>query len=205
MTKTAADPNPMPITIQPGASALVALLKADPDFAVDVKKGVVSEVVRQLMPKNLEELYLRTIKAEVEKARRGLLEQIGREGKTLEQAVQDEVKATVEMIRKSSYTQPLPHTDPARAKLAGAVQDALVSVVRETVEATLGTGKDDVGETTLQRAINKRVAEMEDRISGPMAQRVEEAVAKRVGVAVEAEIARRVDERLNAIRTALAA
>ncbi len=205
MTKTAADPNPMPITLQPGASALVALMRADPDFAVDLKKGVVSEVVRQLMPKNLEDLYLRTIRAEVDAARRGLLEQVAREGRTLEQVVQEQVRSTVEVIRKSIHTQPLSHSDPARVKLAEAVQDALTATVRETVEATLGTTKDDEGDTPLQRAINKRVAEMEARIMGPMAQRIEDAVVKRFGVAEEAEIARRVDERLDAIRSALAA
>jgi hypothetical protein len=205
MTKTAAHPNPMPITLQPGAAALVALMKADPDFAVDVKKGVVSEIVRRLMPKDLEEVCLGTIRAEVEKARTGLLERIVGEGKTLDEVVRERVEFTADMLRKSSYAKMLSYSDPARLKLVKAVQEAVVGVVREAVGESLGTSRDDEGDTPLQKAINARVAEMEARIAGPMAQRIEEAVARRIGIAEEAEIARRVDDRLKSIRTALAA
>ena len=204
MTKTDAGPNPMPITLQPGAAALVALMKADPGFAVDIKKGVVAEVVRQLMPKNMEQVLMGTITAEVEKARSKLVD-LFREGKTIDQVMRDELGRAVEAIRNTSYAAALSKADPSRAMISRAVQDTLVSAVREAVDASMAPTEGGEGGSALQVAIRKRVEAMEARITGSMGQRIEDEVVKRIGIAEEAEIARRVDERLQAIRTALSA
>jgi hypothetical protein len=195
----------MPVTVQPGVAALMALIKHDETFALDLKRGVIAQVVRGLMPKDIEEVYVGIIEAEVRKVRGTLIEQLGREGKTLDQLVKYELDKAMASIRSSYYTYTLPEKSDGAKKLQAAAADVVAFAVRRAVDSVLSPdGAASPGDGPVKVAFEKRSAEIEARINGSLPDKIEKLLDERIDARIEHEVESRVAARLAAIRNALA-
>ena len=166
----------MSTTIRLDASALSALIEADPDFKLELQRAVVAEVIKKV--------YLKDFKVVVEALAPQIVKDLIKESKAdadVRREIEDRLKATVQSIRAGTYSYQTTRTLPAETKQLIAEQ------VTDLIKAEIGERVGTV-ESLSQRLMETLTARLEDtaerwvgsQVDGQIKARIEAGVRDRI-------------------------
>ena len=180
-------PNTRPTMLRLSAAAIERLLGDDPVFKLDLQRAVVAEVVRRLMPHDLNDVVYGAIRTSTSQARDAITA-AGIDAKAISVYAEKEVSEAVRTVAGRTYL-----NSPSKARMAelsSMVDKAIVTGVAKALDEKTGV---------IQEALETRAKRMLASVEGQIA----EAVEVRFHQQVDKIINDRVAERLAAIKAAL--